>query len=52
VDELQFWLESTWISMARPENGLSMINNQFDRAWIILKIINGQMFHNPGVESS
>ena len=40
VAELQFWLKFAWKSMARPENGcLAMINNQFDRAWRILKRI-------------
>ena len=33
---LKFWLKSTWKSIARAENGcLAMINNQFDRAWIM-----------------
>jgi hypothetical protein len=38
-----FWLKSTWKSVVRTENCyLTMINNQFDRAWRTLKRIMGK----------
>ena len=41
VARLQFWLKSDGKSMARLENSC-LINNQFDRAWRILKRIMGK----------